>query len=647
MREGTQERAEAMRAQGVAMAGGGDLGAAARALRDAIAASPEAGAGYRDLATVLAASGEWRQAAATYEKAVELGLEDARCYCAWARALLAAREPARALAVMREGCGRYPGDARARYYLGRVLYAQRRYREALQEIQEALELDDGFLEARRLFALGLEQIGYYARAKEEMLTYLKDRPDDTGARIRLVNLYWHRGELEQCRAECEALLRTGENPTYYESFQRVIQIHRHGETAESIRRKHSKWVETATLVQEPDGYTVEATDANRRLRIGFVANQLAKGPFFHFVTPLLRDHDRDGFAYYCYHTSAAADAYTDILKGYVEHFRHETDRDAVARLIKSDQIDILVDLSGHYGENLPLFLDRRAPLQVALPTEYPATSGLPSFDYILTDRWACAEGQEGQYTEPAWHLPRGYLTYNPPMAVAAGRLPARERGAVTFGLFQRPAKLNAAVWDAVAKVLHAVAGSTLLIHYGAAELECEESEGREHYREELKARGVKRDRVHFRGGAAMGEHLKILAEADIALDSFPYSGQTTTCECLWMGVPVVSLLGEVHVSRVGYAILRQVGLGHLAAATAEEYVALAAGLAADLGALEILRRELRERLLCSPMVNGDAVRGIEEAFRQMWQQRCGAATRGATRGPEGYGNVEKKKEARV
>jgi predicted O-linked N-acetylglucosamine transferase (SPINDLY family) len=278
-----------------------------------------------------------------------------------------------------------------------------------------------------------------------------------------------------------------------------------------------------------------------------------------------------------------------------------------------------VDFTGQFeAHRLTALSNRLAPVQVFYPN-YPATSGVPNVDYVLTDRWLCPPGYERNYSETVHRVPSGCIVYAPPGRVETRELPARSNGFVTFGLFQRAPKLNSLSWDAIAGVLRAMPDARLLIQHDAAL--------RSKFTAELEARGVSDARLDFKGWLPIRERVQLMADADIALDTFPYNGQTTTCECLWMGVPVVTRSGETHVSRVAGSILHQVGLSDWIARSADEYVAIAARHANDLDHLANLRAGLRQRVAASPLVDAKGkAREFEQAYREMWRAWVQTAT---------------------
>ena len=202
-------------------------------------------------------------------------------------------------------------------------------------------------------------------------------------------------------------------------------------------------------------------------------------------------------------------------------------------------------------------------------------------------------------------------------------LPALRNGFITFGLFQRPVKLGSEVWDAIKDVLRRTPGSRLLIHNAFRNLAFEDSLMRKLYLRELEARGIDGGRVRFEGPVALAAHLRILGECDIALDTFPYNGQTTTCECLWMGVPVVTLTGVYHVARVGRSILHRAGFPEWEAHSNREYIEKACALALDVDGLAAIRQTMRSTVAGSVLVDGGTVTGeLEAVYRGLWVRWC-------------------------
>jgi protein O-GlcNAc transferase len=266
-------------------------------------------------------------------------------------------------------------------------------------------------------------------------------------------------------------------------------------------------------------------------------------------------------------------------------------------------------------------------VQVAYPN-YPCTTGCKEIDFFISDRWTTPdEGFERQYSEKeVYRIPSGYVIYMPPENTPGiSELPARRNGYVTFGLFQRAVKYSESLWDAIAEILRRTPRSRLLVQHASRDLDEPGTWIRNLITDALGDRGIEAERIDFVGTKGVHEHLEVVSRVDIALDSFHYSGQTTTCASLWMGVPVVSLGGDCHASRVGYALLSRIGLSDWAATSLEEYIQIGVSKARDVEGMDALRAGLRERMarssVCRPEI---VVREIEDGYRWMWRRWCAA-----------------------
>jgi predicted O-linked N-acetylglucosamine transferase (SPINDLY family) len=276
---------------------------------------------------------------------------------------------------------------------------------------------------------------------------------------------------------------------------------------------------------------------------------------------------------------------------------HVSEEQLAAR-IRKDQIDILFDLDGHSGrERLLVFARKPAPLQITW-AGYVGTTGLAAIDYLLADRWHVPKDSEAFCREEVLRMPNGYVCYQPPSYSAeVAPLPAEQNGFVTFGSFNQPTKTNRHVVALWARVLKRVAGSRLLLKHRGFD----DAAIREPILREFAAEGVDTARIELQGKSP---HAALLAEyqrIDIGLDTFPYSGGLTTCEALWMGVPIVTLPGQTFAGRHSLSHLSNVGLTQTITASEQEYVDCAAALAGDLPRLAELRRALRQQMAASPL----------------------------------------------
>jgi predicted O-linked N-acetylglucosamine transferase (SPINDLY family) len=294
--------------------------------------------------------------------------------------------------------------------------------------------------------------------------------------------------------------------------------------------------------------------------------------------------------------------------------------DALSARIRDDRIDVLFDLAGHgMGARLQVFAQRSAPVQVKW-VGFAGSTGIEQMDYLIADPVHVPPGEEDRYDERILRLPDSYVCYTAPdYAPDPGPPPCLEAGAVTFGSFNQPAKITAPLAACWARVLERVPGSRLLLKFH----NLEQARVQAHFREMFTAAGADPARIMLEGGAPHAELLAAYDRVDVALDSFPYSGGLTTCEALWMGVPVVTFPGETFSGRHCASHLHAVGLDELVAADEDGYVALAATLAADTQRRAGWRRELRARTAASPLCDGPRfAAALDAALRGAWRDWC-------------------------
>jgi len=398
-----------------------------------------------------------------------------------------------------------------------------------------------------------------------------------------------------------------------------------GERPEDTYAEHLAW---AKIHAEPLRGQARAhgnsPDPERRLRIGYISADFRQHALSQFVEPVLARHARAAFEVFCYHGGSVVDEVTRRLMRHAEHWHNiaEMDDARAADLVRADEIDILVDVSGHTsGNRLPLFARKPAPLQVGF-LGYLNTTGMKAMDYRISDRYADPPGASDRvHTETLLRLPRTLWCYQAPDdAPPVSALPAVRRGYVTFASFNNLAKLNPRVLALWAELLRQVPGSRLLVmavpDEGAAA------------RLRRGLAGIEPDRVATLGRLERKGYWQQFSEVDIALDPFPYAGGATTCDALWMGVPVVTLAGDYGFSRSGVTILANAGLKQLVAQTAGNYLDLARGLAGDLDQLVRLRAGLRAGLRLSPLMDAAAyMRDLESAYRRIWRDWCSGRIR--------------------
>jgi len=338
-----------------------------------------------------------------------------------------------------------------------------------------------------------------------------------------------------------------------------------------------------------------------------------------FLLPLLEAHDRRQVEVVAYASVTLADEVTERCRAKVDVWRDVlalSDAE-LARRIRDDRVDILVDLSMHMnGTRIMALADKPAPVQITY-LAYCSTTGLATMDYRIGDPYLDPPGTEGFYTEATCRLPQTYWCYRPlEETPSVNELPARVAGRVTFGSLNNFSKVTPATLETWAQLLAAVPRSRLLLH-------AQSGSHRQSVCEVLAAAGVGAERVEFVPLVPQAEYFRHYHRVDIGLDPFPYGGGTTTCDALWMGVPVVTLAGSTAVGRAGVSLLSNVGLRELIAGDRRQYVQIAALLAADLPRLAELRATLRQRMQGSPLMDAPAfARQVEALYRRVWQQWC-------------------------
>ncbi len=369
-----------------------------------------------------------------------------------------------------------------------------------------------------------------------------------------------------------------------------------------------------------------ARDPDRPLTIGYVSQDLRNRSVGHFIEPIIAHHDPAAYRLAAYHNTLDEDELTARLKVRCAIWRDiaPTDDPGVVDLIRADRVDILVDLSGHTGMGrLGPFCYKPAPIQFTY-LGYANTTGLSTIDYRLVDAHTDPPGAEALATEDLVRLHGCFLCYAPPPhAGEPAPPPSRTRAHVTFGSFNTLTKVGRPVVELWARLLHAVPGSRLILKAKSFDAPAAIAQ----YHARFAEQDIDPSRLDLRPETkSKGDHLAAYREMDIALDTFPYNGTTTTMEALWMGVPVVTLAGNSHVSRVGVSLLTNAGHSEWIAKDPSEYLAIAASLAGDLPRLESLRVSLRRELAASTLCDALAfTRRLEGVYRDAWRRWCATA----------------------
>jgi len=600
----------------------------------------EAEAGYRtvlgrqpghphannNLGILLRAARRWDEAILCYRRAIAAMPEDAGVRGNLGCLLSDAGQTAEAVALLGSALALRPDHAEGLFNLSNILRGLGDRVAARRACERALHLRPDFPEALANFGDFLKDAGALSEAVEYFLAALRQRPAMVEAFNNLGETLKEQGRVEEAINVFQKAL--GHHPDHALIHSNLLFALHYtpAVSPDVIHRAHAHWGERHAkplLPAEPRFPNDRSPD--RRLRIGYVSPDFCTHSCAFFSEPLLRAHDRRVVEVVCYQTSRRQDATTERFRTLADGWRPlaGVEDAAAAAQIRQDRIDILVDLSGHTGDSrLLLFARRPAPVQ-ATWLGYPDTTGLPMMDFRITDGIADPMNVTDRWhTERLVRLPGGFLAFQPALPVEPNPVPPSvAAGHVTFGSFNNLSKVTPAVVRVWSEILKGVPGSRLIVKSKPLG----DGPTRESYARLFEGFGVSRDRVDLLTRIdPASNHFRAYDRIDVALDPFPYNGTTTTCEALWMGVPVVTLLGTHHVARVGASLLVQCGLADLVAGDEADYVCRTVELARDPARLAALRAGMPARLRASSLTDyAGFARKMETAYRAMWRDWLG------------------------
>lgn len=510
--------------------------------------------------------------------------------------------------------------AKAWNNLGNVLDEDNRPEEAVAAFRKAIDQQPKFSSAYNNLGASLAGQGCFAAAADVYADAIKADAANNSARVNLGVALLEQGKLETATSLFGDVLNA--EPDNQDAAHNRLYAGIYAEDApDTLLAAHAAWGKTVPVCDRPQPYDPRS---DRRLRVGYVSPDFHRHSVSFFVEPLLRAHDAGEVEVFGYSDVAQPDEVTTRLQGYAHHWRNIRGQDdkSVLELIRADKIDVLVDLAGHTsGNRLPVFAQGAAPIQVT-SLGYPATTGLPAMGYrfcdVATDPLPSADAWS---TEVLVRLPEGLHCFQPPQrADDPGAPPMAENGHVTFGSFNKLAKISRHTLALWAEVLRAIPDARLILKSKPL---VEESTRRK-LRGAFEEHDVSPDRIDLMGwvGGDQG-HLSLYGRIDVALDTFPYNGTATTCEALWMGVPVVTLAGQGHAARVGASLLTQIGCSAWIAEDSARFVARARELSADVLELTEVRRTLRAQMAASSLCDAKGyAKFVEVAYRSLWRAVC-------------------------
>lgn len=599
----------------------GRLSQAEQLYRQILQQQPEQPEVLQRLGDIAQKTGQTDAAIAYHTKASEL-------YYRIGNTLLVQRQLEAAIAHYQQSVALNPKQPDVYNNLGNAYQNCGQNEAAIAAYRQAIAINPSFAAAHTNLGNIFKHQGQAAEAITHYRQAIALQPDLAEAYNNLGNVLKDHGQVPEAIAVYRQALTI--KPSLLEAASNLLFSLHYTPTYDSaaIFAEHQQWAKqyAAPLAHTIAPHSNDRT-RDRRLRIGYVSPDFNSHPVGFFIGSVLFAHNRNQFQVFCYANVASPDGLTAQLQRLADDWRDiaSLSDEQAAHQIRADKIDILVDLAGHTANNrILLFARKPAPIQVTY-LGYPNTTGLSTIDYRISDTWADpVDIADKLHTEKLVRLPHGFHCYQPAQnCPTVSPLPALLTGQVTFGSFNNLAKVTPeaiAVW---ARILQAVPQSKILLKYRALT----DASTCEHCYQLFEQHQILRDRVQLIGHiTGFAEHLALYSQIDIGLDTFPYNGTTTTCEALWMGVPVITVAGKGHAARVGVSLLANLGLTDLITSSCDEYVDLAVRLANDLERLRYLRTHLRSIMMRSPLTNARSfTQSLEMAYRQMWYRWCTSA----------------------
>lgn len=603
-------------------------------------------------ARLLLEAGLIDQAISIFEDILSVCPENSEAVCRLSRLYFAVSKVDQAESILRQFIQTNRCDIEALYNLGGVLNSRGDFAGATECYVRVVGLDPGRSDAHNAMGVSLIALGRPEDAERHLLESIRLSPQFVAAYNNLGNLYSLYWRLE----EANNLYRKAiaQNPDYVEAFnnlgsnynlegncteaiklyENVLEINPDDRAAASnmlfafngsdaydpeyVSAAHKR-IGAAFYPWWPCAQPLRSARDDNRIRVGYVSPDFKAHSVGFFIESVLCCHDRSHFDIFCYDNANVTDSTTDRMKEMGVIWRRiygQPDSNVVGQ-IRADAIDILVDLAGHTsGNRLDVFAQKPAPVQVTW-LGYPNTTGLQQMDFRLVDDLTDPLGLTDRLcSERLIRLPRTFLCYAPP--VSSPEVLPLPQGPVVFCCFNNLSKFSNSILNVWARLLHAVPDARLSLKNGPLG----DAGVRSRLMEQFALRGVGSERLIISGFTTNREdHLQRYGECHIALDTFPYCGTTTTCEALWMGVPVISLAGNTHVSRVGASLLANAGLSELVAGNSDEYVNIAAALAQNPERLQSYRRLLRSKVSCSPLMDAQTfTANLERVYQMMMEQ---------------------------
>lgn len=590
--------------------------------RHALEIDPKLADAHFNLGNILLSDNHFAEAEPSYRHVLEINPDHAEANYSLGFALFRLGKLGEAAVYIWRALKIKPNHVEAHCRLAEILYENNMLLEAEECIQNALKIKPDLAHAYVVLGIILKRLGRLDEAASACQHALDLEPNHVLALSNLGNALFDQGDPSKAEESYRHALKF--TPTHNETHSNLLFCMSHNATtdAKTLFDEHLRFgerFELPLIKKWPSHKNSRAPD--RSLQVGFVSGDFKNHPIANFIEPVLKHlSSYPQLSLHAYATHVNDDSVSKHLRGYFAHWirSNHLNNEALAEKIRSDGIDVLIDLSGHTADNrLLTFAFKPAPVQASW-MGYPGTTGLTSIDYYFADRFFLPEGEfDDQFTEKIVRLPANAPFLPFVGAPPVNDLPALKNGFVTFGSFNRLSKLNLTTISLWSKLLRTIPDSRLLLagmpqdqKYDALIAQFEQN-------------GISRNRLDMYPRSDMGTYLALHHKVDICLDTVPYNGGTTTLHALWMGIPTLTQAGRTVAGQTGSMILRHVGLESFIANDTNEFTEKGVILASDFDYLSRIRTELRERFEQSAIIHPEVIAaGVERAIRIMWHRWC-------------------------
>ena len=603
-----------------------DWANASRLCKTVISSRPTFAGGHHNMGCVLQRLGKNAEAEVCFLRAIQLDPKNANSYAC--------------LGIVYEGQRRFDA-AKAQYGLalsiddncydalaglGKILQFSAQFDASCQCLMRAVQLRPSICNNYTYLADSLAVLGQYSEALQILLRGLQIDKNHYGCRSQLILIYGFLGRYEEATLAFVQLKALGTLPITLWSNYLLTKLYDPAISAEALFELHAEFgraIEAPHRANLPK--FIRNIEPNRRIRIGYVSGDFHKHSVANFILPILENHDHSKFEIYCYSNNAMVDETTHAIISVVDRWQPIVvlSEIEIRDKIRADELDILIDLSGHTGRNiLGILAQKLAPIQVTW-IGYPGTTGLTAIDYRITDANLDPVGITDRYhTEKLLRLPISNATFRPEAnSPDVSELPALKNGYLTFACLNLSKKINASVVACWAPILLALPTAKLIL--------CDTGDADVAARvlQMFAQHGVQASQLQTKPRSSLLDFLALHREIDLALDPFPYNGGTTNLHALWMGVPMLTLPGATTVSNVGAAVLRPLQLDEFIATSAIDYAQKAISMANNLAHLATIRATLRDRVLRNLATSDVQItRGVEQLLQDAWQNWCANST---------------------